>query len=57
MLIGFPPIFMADTKVIYGYNFAAALTCRKKNLSKVNHCSKGYLFCLDFDSIDRLSTT
>ena len=32
MLIGFPPIFMADTKIIYGYNFAAALTCRKKKL-------------------------
>ena len=21
MLIGFPPIFVADTKIIYGYNF------------------------------------
>ena len=26
MLIGFPPIFVADTKIIYGYNFVAPLT-------------------------------
>ena len=25
MLIGFPPIFMADTKMIYGYDFVAPL--------------------------------
>ena len=25
MLIGFLPIFVADTKIIYGYNFAAPL--------------------------------
>ena len=26
MLIGFPPIFVADTKIIYGYNFVAPLS-------------------------------
>ena len=26
MLIGFPPIFVADTEIIYGYNFVAPLT-------------------------------
>ena len=25
MLVLFPPIFVADTKVIYGYNFVAPL--------------------------------
>ena len=25
MLIGFQPIFVADTKIIYGYNFVAPL--------------------------------
>ena len=25
MLVVFPPIFMADTKIIYGYNFVAPL--------------------------------
>ena len=30
MLIVFPPIFVADTKIIYGYNFAAPLTVTKK---------------------------
>ena len=25
MLIGFPSIFVADTKIIYGYNFVAPL--------------------------------
>ena len=25
MLVVFPPIFVADTKVIYGYNFVAPL--------------------------------
>ena len=25
MLVGFPPIFVADTKIIYGYNFVAPL--------------------------------
>ena len=27
MLVIFPPIFMADTKIIYGYNFVAPLKC------------------------------
>ena len=26
MLIGFPPIFVTDTKIIYDYNFVAPLT-------------------------------
>ena len=26
MLIEFPPIFVANTKIIYGYNFVAPLT-------------------------------
>ena len=26
MLTGFPPIFVADTKIIYDYNFVASLT-------------------------------
>ena len=26
MLIGFPPVFVADTKIIYRYNFVAPLT-------------------------------
>ena len=26
MLFVFPPIFVADTKIIYGYNFVAPLT-------------------------------
>ena len=26
MLIGFPPIFVMDTQIIYGYNFVAPLT-------------------------------
>ena len=25
MLVVFPPIFVADTKIIYGYNFVAPL--------------------------------
>ena len=25
MLVVLPPIFMADTKIIYGYNFVASL--------------------------------
>ena len=25
MLIGFPPVFVADTKIIYGYDFVAPL--------------------------------
>ena len=25
MLVAFPPIFVADTKTIYGYNFVALL--------------------------------
>ena len=29
MLIGFSPIFVADTKIIYGYNFVAPLKCHK----------------------------
>ena len=29
MLIGFPPIFVADTKIIYGYNFVAPLKRKK----------------------------
>ena len=27
----FPPIFMADTKIIYGYNFVAPLNNELKN--------------------------
>ena len=26
MLIGFPPTFVVDTKVVYGYDFVAPLT-------------------------------
>ena len=33
MLIGFPPIFVAATKIIYDYNFVAPLsTEREENL-------------------------
>ena len=28
MLIGFSPILVADTKIIYGYNFVAPLTIK-----------------------------
>ena len=28
MLVVFPPIFVADTKIIYGYNFVAPLNFR-----------------------------
>ena len=34
MLVVFPPIFVADTKIIYGYNFVALLIydlLKKKN--------------------------
>ena len=30
MLIGFPPIFAADTKIIYGYNFVTPLKINGK---------------------------
>ena len=33
MLIGFPPIFVEDTKIIYSYNFVAPL---KKLLDYLN---------------------
>ena len=29
MLVVFPPIFVADTKIIHGYNFVAPLTIKK----------------------------
>ena len=29
MLVMFPPIFVADAKIIYGYNFAAPLNALK----------------------------
>ena len=29
MLVVFPPIFVVDTKLIYGYNFVAPLTGHK----------------------------
>ena len=32
MLIGLPPIFVANAKIIYGYNFAAPL----KSLANLN---------------------
>ena len=31
MLIKFPPIFVADTKIIYGYNFVSPLITRKRS--------------------------
>ena len=31
MLVVLPPIFVADTKIIYGYNFVAPLTPSKFN--------------------------
>ena len=37
MLIGFPRIFVADIKIIYGYNFVAPLT------NKLNQKIKGFL--------------
>ena len=37
MLVVFSPIFVAETKIIYGYNFVAPLSnesqkCKKKNV-------------------------
>ena len=32
MLVVFPPIFVADTKIIYGYNFVALLKSMLKSL-------------------------
>ena len=33
MLFVFPPIFVADTKIIYGFNFVAPLTEDKRVIS------------------------
>ena len=35
MLIGFPPIFVADTKIVYGYNFVAPLRLEKFHLENL----------------------
>ena len=32
MLVVFPPIFVADTKIIYGYNFVAPLKGYKSGI-------------------------
>ena len=32
MLIGFPPVFVVDPKIIYGHNFVAPLTKASANL-------------------------
>ena len=40
MLIGFPPIFVADTNIIYGYKFVAPLNehaPHKKKVIRANH--------------------
>ena len=33
MLVVLPPIFVADTKIIYGYNFVAPLKLAKVNFN------------------------
>ena len=35
MLVVFPPIFAADTKIIYGYNFVAPLRLRMRNFQGI----------------------
>ena len=38
MLVVFSPILVADTKIIFGYNFVAPLTssvCEKRNMSEI----------------------
>ena len=36
MLIGFPPIFVVDTKIIYGYNFVSPLKLFEAELQNYN---------------------
>ena len=48
MLIGFPTIFVADTKIIYGYNFVAPLKSKTFMLryltsSQVSNCDGAVL--------------
>ena len=48
MLIGFPTIFVADAKIIYGYNFVAPLksntfTLRYLTSSQVSNCDGAVL--------------
>ena len=33
MLVVFPPIFVTDRKIIYGYNFVAPLRCKIKSIN------------------------
>ena len=43
MLIGFPPIFVADTKIIYGYNFVAPLTKYLSTNERQMHLCRSFL--------------
>ena len=42
ILVAFPCIFVGDTKIIYGYNFAAPLTCFN-NFSNTDSILKMYV--------------
>ena len=42
MLIGFPPIFVAETKIIYGYNFVAPLSKLVKTDAFLTCCRKKF---------------
>ena len=55
MLVVFPPIFVADTKVIYGYNFVAPLSSSENSNPEtseliINLKSK---LLLRFDNLDK----
>ena len=51
MLIGFLPIFVTDTKIIYGYNFVAPLkACTKKTKTSKFYSEISYFLQLSFFS-------
>ena len=42
----FSPIFVANTKIIYGYNFVAALKSVRRNSTDLQESGQSWLFLL-----------
>ena len=55
MLVVFPPIFVADTKVIYGYNFVAPLSSSENSNPETSELTINLesKLLLHFDNLDK----
>ena len=57
MLIVFPPIFLADTKIIYAHNFVVPLTPNFKLQKCLTTCEKKLASSQNFSKISPVGLT